>query len=707
MSVLQYIPFETVIDTSFWHGLADRKLNEYRLSEGPFEISAQFTNSHAPGVSPRLTIDVTSFCNSSVKRSHTSTIFNIYGSLFSLNSLDEFKDVDKQCLLNEHGAKFMTEAISQNEFLRKPDLLLRFILLTYCDLKKYKFYFWFAFPAVLHSVQPVVTSTRSIREEFSEDQLVLIFRSFDCWRKENTSPFFVLKSQPSIDILPLSGFELAPYIYVGMCDSSVDPQSPCWLLRNLLYALSSTIIRTECSLKVLCLRDRFASGERYWEHSIVIHINIQPTNPTFTQFVGWEKWKNKLRPRVVDLSESMDPVKLAESAVDLNLKLMKWRLMPDLKLSVFRDTKCLLIGAGTLGCNVARQLLAWGVRHITLIDNSTVSFSNPVRQSLYVFSDSVGSVKNKALVAAEALQTIFPGVNARGFDLSIPMPGHPVSSYNRSHYKHQHSQFSELEQSAEDTCFKLSALVQEHDVIFLLTDTRESRWLPTVLATAHGKLAINAALGFDTFLVMRHGVRGPFKSPSLSVDSLTPDISSLSFDEAIPNKEDSFKKARAISGSLLGCYFCNDVIGPMNSTRNRSLDQQCTVTRPGVSMVAAALAVELMVSVLQHPLLYEAPADTLSQDFSSLDSAKLSLGVVPHQIRGFLSHYTQVLPATLAFTKCSACSQSVLNAYKANGYTFLRQVFDDASYLERICGLQDLHDEINTESILMLSDTDD
>ncbi|VDP31956.1 unnamed protein product [Schistosoma margrebowiei] len=703
MSLLQYVPFETVVDTSFWHGLADRKLNEYRLSEGPFEISAQFTNSHAPGVSPRLSIDVTSFCDSNVKRSHTSTTFNIYGSLLCLNSLDEFKNVDKQCLLNEHGKKFMTEAISQNEFLRKPDLLLRFILLTYCDLKRYKFYFWFAFPAVLHSVQPIVTSTRSIREEFTEDQRVLIFRSFDCWRKKNTSPFFVLKSQPSLEVLPLSCFELTPYVYVGMCDSSVDSQSPCWLLRNLLYAMSSTIIQTECSLRILCLRDRFTSGERFWEHSIVIHINIQPTTPTFTQFVGWEKWKNKLRPRIVDLSASMDPVKLAESAVDLNLKLMKWRLMPDLKLSVFRDTKCLLIGAGTLGCNVARQLLAWGVRHITLIDNSTVSFSNPVRQSLYVFSDSVGSVKNKAVAAAKALQTIFPGVNARGFDLSIPMPGHPVSSYNRS----QHLQFSELEQSAEDTCFKLSALVHEHDVIFLLTDTRESRWLPTVLATAHGKLAINAALGFDTFLVMRHGVRGSFKSPSSNVDSLTPHISSLNFDEVIPNNEDSFKKARAISGSFLGCYFCNDVIGPMNSTRNRSLDQQCTVTRPGVSMVAAALAVELMISVLQHPLLYEAPADTLSQEFSSLDSTKLSLGVVPHQIRGFLSHYTQVLPATSAFTKCSACSQSVLDAYKDNGYNFLRQVFNDASYLERICGLQNLHDEINSESILMLSDADD
>ena len=74
--------------------------------------------------------------------------------------------------------------------------------------------------------------------------------------------------------------------------------------------------------------------------------------------VGWEKnHQQKLLPRFVDMSRSMDPAHVAESAVDLNLKLMRWRLLPELDLASISKTKCLLLGAGTLGCNVARNLL--------------------------------------------------------------------------------------------------------------------------------------------------------------------------------------------------------------------------------------------------------------------------------------------------------------------------------------------------------------
>ena len=93
------------------------------------------------------------------------------------------------------------------------------------------------------------------------------------------------------------------------------------------------------------------------------------------------------------------------------------------------------------------------------------------------------------------------------------MPGHPIPP-------------ASVAQAKADVA-TLEGLFDAHDAVFLLMDSRESRWLPTVLGAAKGKIVLNAALGFDTFLVMRHGARST---------------------EA--------KRQR------LGCYYCNDIVAP-------------------------------------------------------------------------------------------------------------------------------------------------
>lgn len=143
----------------------------------------------------------------------------------------------------------------------------------------------------------------------------------------------------------------------------------------------------------------------------------------------------------------------------------------------------------------------------------------------------------KAHRASEALKAIYPGVNSKGYVLSVPMAGHPI-----------------MDEPATKADFEtLQSLIEEHDAIFLLMDTRESRWLPTVIGKATGKIVMNAALGFDSFVVMRHGA----KNPEAPLDEL-------------------------------GCYFCNDVVAPANV----SLDiptKECTAERKPSSQLRTGL----------------------------------------------------------------------------------------------------------------------
>ncbi|POI30206.1 hypothetical protein CIB84_006044, partial [Bambusicola thoracicus] len=485
------------------------------------------------------------------------------------------------------------ESIKSGAALENPMLLNRFLLLTFA-----------------------IQALQKAYDELCQTEGVTAF------------PYFLIKYHDnSVAVSPLKkwdGFfqDQGGKVTVGVYDPCNLSHYPGWPLRNFLILASHKWGNILQSIEVLCFRDRTMQGVRDITHSIIFEIKLPQGafGPGISMAERLEEFIASAPQNIVLLSHKwtnerescfrcllISTMWLAESSVDLNLKLMCWRLVPTLDLEKIVSAKCLLLGAGTLGCSVARTLMGWGVRKITFVDNARISYSNPVRQPLYEFEDCLSGGKPKALAAAERLQKIFPGVNSEGYNMSIPMPGHPVN-------------FSEVTMAqAQKDVATLEELIDAHDVVFLLMDTRESRWLPAVIAASKRKLVINAALGFDTFVVMRHGLKKPKQQETgnacFNTASGPSDLLGSSLFSNIP-------------GYKLGCYFCNDVVAPGDSTRDRTLDQQCTVSRPGLAMIAGALAVELMVSVLQHP---EGGYAVASSSDDRMNEPPTSLGLVPHQ----------------------------------------------------------------------------
>jgi ubiquitin-like modifier-activating enzyme ATG7 len=429
------------------------------------------------------------------------------------------------------------DAINDGTIYSIPSLLSSFTIISFANLKKYTFTYWFAFPA-LHSEPAWKHVESSVSPQLTGEDTTALVDEVGTWRygTDNREHGFFLAKRIRQPVQPreqdpqgdglkykwiigsLRSFETGFFNgidptdqFISFVDPSTYPDNPGWMLRNLLVLIRQRFKLSK--VQILCYRD--VQSRRHEARSRILLLETDPNAQDVKEMpkaTGWERnMAGKLSPRVTHLAHYMDPNALADQAVDLNLKLMKWRIAPDLDLDRIKTTKCLLLGAGTLGSFVARGLLAWGVRKITLVDNATVSFSNPVRQPLFDYQDSVEGDAKKAYRAAESLKKIYPGVESTGHVMSVPMLGHPITD----------------EANTEMEFTVLQKLIDDHDAIFLLMDTRESRWLPTVMGKAAGKIVLNAALGFDTYVVMRHGV-----TPSDG------------------------------EAATLGCYFCNDVMAP-------------------------------------------------------------------------------------------------------------------------------------------------
>lgn len=493
----------------------------------------------------------------------------ITASLLNFNTIEEFKRLDK--------VKYIKEcAFSENTKFNF------FNIISFADLKKYVLAYWVNIPVLKvknlkFELEGVDTQDVDVPDAYSENKFI----HFD------DDSIYINK-----ELLTKEGNDI--------------------LVPNLVktYLINRLLANKSFQSYLINIIDNDTITQSY---NIIPKFNDSAfTNTPFTQedvaVSGWEKnGENKLIPKLINFLTLLDPIELNKQNVNLNLQLMKWRIKPDLKLDEISQQKVLIIGAGTLGCYVSRCLLGWGIYDITFIDNGTVSHSNPVRQSLFGFDD-IG--KPKAQAASENLKKIYPLCNSKYVNMKIPMVGH-VDSIDETVYK------------------TLQSEIKKCDAVFLLMDSRESRWLPTLIAKAENKIVMNAAIGFDSYVVMKHG--------DLDEDK------------------------------HLGCYYCSDVVAPMDSMSNQTLDQMCTVTRPGCAMLASSTAVELFVTYIQD-------------------------GKLPHnQVRANLNGFSTLNNVVEQYKYCSACSDSVVELYKSKDWEFVNQALQSSKYLEDVSGLTQVH----------------
>jgi ubiquitin-like modifier-activating enzyme ATG7 len=686
LTSLKFVKWESRVDPSFWMKIAELKLNALKLSEEEIAVVGEFNASRERQEQPMFVTaenvihgsnESSSSDDSTTSRRRRKEKWMAKGSARNYNTRERFFQFSPNAEAKRLGESMLEMFKTGGIDLEESSLsaLNQFTVFMHADLKAWKFYYWFLFPSIslpyefrekildLREEDSVINRVREEAiKEWLDDPLTIDF----AWIMETTvdpGKIVVSRNHKLGKFSEVCGRlreekDDKGIVKIEICfiDNASNVDCPSISLLNVLGLIDVRFKRT-IPIDVVCVRCN-KKGIFALENCLFIK-GIQPLSPeilenllvnddeghkqTPPQIIGWERDDaNKLKPRKADLSSSMDPEKLARDAVDLNLKLMRWRQAPTLDIDAISKKKVLLIGAGTLGCSVARTLLGWGVRNMTFIDDGNVSFSNPARQSLFTFEDCLDGGKPKARAAAERLKAIVPDLNTNYVQMRVPMPGHKVPE-------------SETEDVLE--CIEtLEREIKNADAVFILTDTRESRWLPTLLCNANNVRCYNCALGFDTYLAMRHG---------------------------IPMDDET--------NARKGCYFCNDVVAPKDSTTDRSLDQQCTVTRPGLAQIAGALAVELFITLSEEERCLTAKSSSSIFGNDDEDSSPESNAArVPHQIRGNLRAFTQQIFDAPPFDNCVACGKNVLEQYALEKSSFLFKAFNCDEYLELASGIRDL-----------------
>ncbi|CAM9740786.1 unnamed protein product, partial [Hapterophycus canaliculatus] len=468
---LKFVAFSSLVKVEFWTELATKKLDTYRLNDDAQPINGFYGSGHDARAPCRLHLLGESSFDASAddgeagrRKAGPGARFEecrAMGYVKNVNTKEAFKELDKPAALAAIARETWADVVESNRAVAEPERLLRFLLLTFADLKKSAFLHWFAFPTLgtqalfrLRSSWPAATppaaaaagpaaalggpaAAASVVRGLAE----LWGRSAEGTGRPSCPPFFVVVGAPGreagageadgrggeggdpagavpavLRVMSLLEFDLergrksagdgaegggsegvgGPLF--GFIDPSSEPGAmPGWPLRNFLVLLSARWGVRRAS--VLCFREHvprassaasggssvaasrtrveatgFPSATRATggsgpslDRSVVLDIDLSAAPSTAASAeegggleaaraawlparvgsFGWEpNAGGRPGPRMSDLSSVLDPARLAENSVRLNIKLMRWRALPELDVELLAETKCLLLGAG-------------------------------------------------------------------------------------------------------------------------------------------------------------------------------------------------------------------------------------------------------------------------------------------------------------------------------------------------------------------------
>jgi ubiquitin-like modifier-activating enzyme ATG7 len=173
----------------------------------------------------------------------------------------------------------LLEDINSGRALNDPSLLSKFSLITFSDLKKYKFFYWFAFPAILPANPFQLKTISKFKNFYSPEQQTnfhLQFNAFKSKHDSEQSGFFIInRKNNDFELLCLKDYKNQDDLLIGFVDPSGVDDNPGWPLRNLLILIQHTWKLK--SVNILCYRGNLTNSAS----SFVINVDLSTSQSNY------------------------------------------------------------------------------------------------------------------------------------------------------------------------------------------------------------------------------------------------------------------------------------------------------------------------------------------------------------------------------------------------------------------------------------------